>query len=79
MRLQPITSIMISRDKRKIKCADCSHIKGECDCMCCCPISKMGCPSCIVVVLGYRQVKKLIRKVKEAKGKNEFIPTHDGK
>jgi len=48
-----------------MKCEDCHHIKGECDCYCCCSIKQVGCPSCILVVLGYRQVKKFLRKVRK--------------
>lgn len=46
-------------------CEECKHQKDKCDCLCCCSISKIGCPSCILPVLAYRQVKKLIRKMKK--------------
>jgi len=49
---------------------DCNHEKNQCDCMCCCSISKIGCPSCIVPVLCYRQIKKLARKIKAKKASN---------
>lgn len=45
-------------------CKECNHTKGDCDCLCCCSISKIGCPTCIVPVLAYRGIKKLIRKIK---------------
>ncbi len=51
-------------EKNEIKCADCGHNKGKCECLCCCPISKIGCPSCIGPVLVYRGIKKLLRKVR---------------
>jgi len=47
-----------------MKCVDCNHEKEECTCLCCCSISQIGCPLCILPVLGYRQVKKIIRKLK---------------
>ena len=45
-------------------CNDCHHIKGDCNCLCCCSILKIGCPTCMVPVLAYRGIKKLIRKAK---------------
>lgn len=44
-------------------CPECNDKKGECKCHCCCSISQIGCPYCILPVLGYRQVKKIIRKL----------------
>ena len=45
-------------------CKECKHSKDECECRCCCSISKIGCPTCIIPVLAYRGIKKLIRKYK---------------
>jgi len=45
-------------------CEECNHAKGECECLCCCSISKIGCPTCIIPVLVYRGIKKIIRKSK---------------
>lgn len=45
-------------------CQECNHPNGSCDCFCCCSISKIGCPTCVVPVLAYRGIKKLIRKAK---------------
>ena len=47
-----------------MKCQECKHEKGKCECFCCCSISQIGCPYCVLPVLGYRQIKKLIRKLK---------------
>ena len=47
-----------------MNCQECNHEKGKCDCYCCCPISEIGCPYCIIPVLGYRQVKKILRTIK---------------
>ena len=46
-------------------CQNCNHVKGECECWCCCPISAIGCPTCIIPVLTYRGIKKLIGKSKK--------------
>ena len=46
-------------------CQECNHEKGECRCFCCCSISQIGCLYCILPVLGYRQVKKIIRKARK--------------
>ena len=51
-----------------MSCQECKHDKGQCNCLCCCSLSQVGCPMCIPAVLGYRQVKKIIRKMK-----NKFI------
>jgi hypothetical protein len=48
-------------------CDSCNHSKGECDCLYCCSLGKIGCPICIVPVLVYRGIKKLIRKTKSQK------------
>ncbi len=45
-----------------MNCQECSHKKGECQCYCCCSISQIGCLYCVLPVLGYRQIKKIIRK-----------------
>jgi len=45
-------------------CDNCKHENGTCDCLCCCSISKIGCPTCIIPVLAYRGIKKLFRKIK---------------
>jgi len=47
---------------KDMTCKDCNHSKGECDCLCCCSISKIGCPTCVIPVLVYRGIKKLLRK-----------------
>ena len=52
---------------KNMNCQECNHEKGKCDCICCCSISKIGCVFCILPVLGYRQVKKILRKKKSAK------------
>jgi hypothetical protein len=46
-------------------CEDCKHEKGKCDCFCCCSIKQIGCLYCIPPVLAYRQVKKLVRKMRK--------------
>ena len=51
--------------ENSIQCVDCKHIKGNCDCYCCCSISKIGCPSCIGPVLAYRGIRKLIHKLRK--------------
>jgi len=48
-----------------MSCQECKHEKGKCNCLCCCSLSKVGCPMCIPAVLGYRQVKKIIRKLQK--------------
>ena len=48
-----------------MSCQECKHEKGKCNCLCCCSLSQVGCPMCIPAVLGYRQVKKIIRKMKK--------------
>ncbi len=55
---------IMNTEKNEIKCADCGHNKGKCECLCCCPISKIGCLTCIGPVLAYRGIKKLLRKVR---------------
>ena len=45
---------------KDMTCKDGNHPKGKCDCLCCCSISKIGCPTCIVPVLVYRGIKKLL-------------------
>ena len=50
-----------------MSCQECKHEKGKCKCYCCCSLSEIGCPYCIPAVFGYRQIKKIIRKIK-----NEF-------
>jgi len=45
-------------------CQECNHEKGKCECLCCCSISQIGCVYCILPVLGYRQIKKILRKTK---------------
>ncbi len=62
-----------------MNCKDCGHVKGKCDCLCCCAISKMGCPSCIIPMLCYRGIKKLIRIRKELKNRNDAITSNDVK
>lgn len=47
---------------KNMTCNECNHAKGECECLCCCSISKIGCPTCIIPVLVYRGIKKLIRR-----------------
>ncbi len=47
------------------QCVVCKHGKGDCDCYCCCSISKIGCPSCIGPVLAYRGIIKLIHIVRK--------------
>ena len=49
---------------KNMNCPECDHEKGKCDCLCCCSISQIGCMYCILPVLGYRQVKKILRKRK---------------
>ena len=49
---------------RGMNCQECNHEKGKCDCYCC-SISQIGCPYCIPLVLGYRQIKKIVRKMKK--------------
>jgi len=44
-------------------CDNCKHENGACDCLGCCSISKIGCPTCIIPVLAYRGIKKLFRKI----------------
>jgi len=48
-----------------MNCPECNHEKGKCECLCCCSISKIGCVYCILPVLGYRQIKKILRKRKK--------------
>jgi len=48
-----------------MNCQECNHEKGECQCYCCCSISQIGCLYCVLPVLGYRQVKKIIRKMRD--------------
>ncbi|MFZ8922169.1 MAG: hypothetical protein ACO2Y0_04340 [Nitrosopumilaceae archaeon] len=50
---------------RGMNCQECNHEKDQCDCYCCCSISQIGCLYCIPAVLGYRQIKKLVRKIKK--------------
>lgn len=45
-------------------CQECNHEKGKCRCLCCCSMSEIGCPWCVLPVLGYRQFKKMIRAYK---------------
>ena len=52
---------------KNMKCQECNHEKGKCECLCCCSISKIGCVYCILPVLGYRQIKKILRKRKITK------------
>jgi hypothetical protein len=47
-----------------MNCQECNHEKGKCQCYCCCSITQIGCPYCIPPVLAYRQIKKIIRKLK---------------
>jgi len=47
---------------KNMNCPECNHEKGKCECLCCCSISKIGCVYCILPVLGYRQIKKILRK-----------------
>ena len=49
---------------KNMKCQECDHEKEECRCLCCCSISQIGCVYCILPVLGYRQIKKILRKRK---------------
>jgi hypothetical protein len=49
---------------KNMTCEECNHTKGECECLCCCSISKIGCSTCIIPVLVYRGIKKIIRKSK---------------
>ena len=44
-----------------MKCQECNHDKGKCECLCCCSISKIGCVYCILPVIGHRQIKKRLR------------------
>jgi len=46
---------------KNMNCPECNHEKGKCECLCCCSISKIGCVYCILPVLGYRQIKKILR------------------
>ncbi len=46
-------------------CEECKHEKGKCECFCCCSISKIGCPYCIPPVLVYRNLKKIVRKIRK--------------
>ena len=55
---------VLNLETKDMTCKDCNHSKGDCDCLCCCSISKIGCPTCVVPVLAYRGIKKLIRKMK---------------
>ena len=48
-------------------CQECNHEKGECRCLCCCYMSEVGCPWCVLPVLGYRQFKKMIRAYKSGR------------
>ena len=57
-------NFVLSPKVKDMICDDCNHSKGDCDCLCCCSIAKIGCPTCIVPVLAYRGIKKLIRKIK---------------
>ena len=54
-----------NQEARGMNCQECNHEKGKCDCYCCCSISQIGCPYCIPAVLGYRQIKKIVRKLKK--------------
>ena len=54
---------MSTKESEK-SCLDCGHVPGKCDCLCCCPISKIGCPTCVAPVLAYRGIKKIINKIK---------------
>ena len=47
-----------------MKCQECKHEKGKCDGVCCCSILQIGCLYCILPILGHRQIKKIIRKIK---------------
>ena len=48
-----------------MNCQGCKHQKGECDRICCCSISQIGCLFCIPAVIGYRQIKKIAEKIKK--------------
>lgn len=54
----------MSKEENLNTCDDCDHVKGDCNCLCCCSLLKIGCPTCIVPVLAYRGIKRLIRKAK---------------
>jgi len=43
-----------------MNCQECNHEKGKCQCLCCCSISQIGCIYCILPVLGFRKIKKII-------------------
>ena len=51
---------------KNMNCPECNHEKGKCECLCCCSISKIGCVYCILPVLGYRQIKKILRNRKKS-------------
>ncbi len=44
-----------------MNCPECNHEKDQCECLCCCSISKIGCVYCTLPVLGYRQIKRILR------------------
>ena len=55
-----------SQGIKNMKCQECNHEKGKCQCLCCCSISQIGCVYCIIPVLGHRQIKKILRKWKNS-------------
>ena len=38
---------------KDMTCKECNHNNGECECLCCCSIARIGCPTCVVPVLAY--------------------------
>ena len=50
---------------KNMNCQECNHEKDKCECLCCCSISNIGCVYCILPVLGYRQIKKILKKRKK--------------
>jgi len=55
---------------KNMNCPECNHEKGKWECLCCCSISKISCVYCILPVLGYRQIKKILRKRENTDKKN---------
>ncbi len=55
---------VLNQRVKNMICKECNHSKGDCDCLCCGSINKIGCPTCIIPVLAHRGIKKLIQKYK---------------